>query len=223
MQDELVDIAVVVGQQNPRLHMTPVAAGVMHQTAQREIHPCSVEQRQWQRVDIGPVIKAVGNTIGGSRQVGAGEYPRQRRCGNTSAGQLIALLDHVRIRNALLAHADFNRHGEIFHQRDKLFEQVLLEGLGLRDGNAVSTRQLHLGVGTSGYRHFALALVDQAQFRVAELRSLLGSGLDAVFQIALERLAQRAGRALMQLGEPLYGLLGGVDNNKGLGHDSCPV
>ncbi|RML64732.1 hypothetical protein APX70_03505 [Pseudomonas syringae pv. maculicola] len=59
--------------------------------------------------------------------------------------------------------------------------------------------------------------------RVAELRSLFGGGLDAVFQVALERLAQRAGGALVQLGKPLDGLLGGVYDNKGLGHDSCPV
>ncbi len=223
VQNELVDIAVIVGQQNPRLYVAPVAAGVMHQTAQREIHPRSVEQRQWQRVDVGPVIQAVGNAIGGGRQVGAREHPCQRRSGDARAGQLIALLDHVRIRNALLAHADFDRHGEIVHQRNELFEQVLFEGFGLRDGNAVGARQLHLGVGTGGHRYFALAFVDQAQFRVAELRALFGGGFDAVFQVALERLTQRTGSAFMQLGEPFYSLLGGVDNNKGLGHDSCPV
>ena len=34
VEDELVDITVVVGQQDPRLHMAPVAAGVMHQPPQ---------------------------------------------------------------------------------------------------------------------------------------------------------------------------------------------
>ena len=44
--DELVDVAVVVGQQDPRLHMAPVAAGVVHQPAQREVHPRAIEQCQ---------------------------------------------------------------------------------------------------------------------------------------------------------------------------------
>ena len=43
---ELVEIALVVGEQNPGLHVPPVRARVMHQTAQRVIHAHRVEQRK---------------------------------------------------------------------------------------------------------------------------------------------------------------------------------
>ncbi len=162
MDDELVDITVVVGQQNPRLHMTPVAAGVMHQAAQGKIHPRRVEQGQRQRMGVFPVVQAVGNAIGGGRQIGAWEHSRQHGSGHAGTGQLIALLDHVRIRNVLLADPDFDGHGEVVHQRDQLFQQVLSERRRMGDGNAVGARQLHLGVGAGGLRDFALAMVGQA-------------------------------------------------------------
>ncbi len=47
--DELFDIALVIRQQDPRLHGTPVGAGVVHQPAQRVIDAHGIEQRERQR------------------------------------------------------------------------------------------------------------------------------------------------------------------------------
>ena len=223
MDDELVDVAVIVGQQNPRLHMAPVAAGVMHQTAQGEVHARGVEQRQWQRIGVFPVVETVGNAIGGGGQIGTWEHPRQHRRGDAGTGQFIALLDHVRIGNVLLADADFDGHGEVVHQRRQLFEQVFAKGRRVGDGDAVSARQLHLGVSAGGLRHFALAVVGQTQFGIAKQGTLFGVGFDAVLEVTLEGGIQRSGGPLMQLGQTIHGLFGGLNDNKRFGHDQLPV
>ena len=140
MEDELVNIAMVVGQQNPRLHMAPVAAGVVHQAAQGEVDPRGVEQRQGQRIGVFPVVQAIGDAIGGSRQVGARKHPRQRCSGNAGAGQFITLLDHIRVRNILLTDADFYFNGEVAHQGHQLFQQVVTERGGMGDGHTVGAR-----------------------------------------------------------------------------------
>ncbi len=140
MNDELVDVAVVVGQQNPWLHMAPVAAGVVHQSAQGEVHPRGVEQGQRQRVGVFPIVQAIGDAIGRGRQIRTREHSRQHRRRDAGAGQFIALLDHVRVRNVLLTDADFHGHGEVVHQRNELFQQVFAEGTGMGDGDAVSSR-----------------------------------------------------------------------------------
>nr|GFA34314.1 hypothetical protein [Tanacetum cinerariifolium] len=141
MNDELVNVAVVVGQQNPRLDVAPVAAGVVHQTAQREIDTGGVEQRERQRIGIGPV-------------------------------------------------------------GHKLFEQIFAERRRVGNGDAVGARQLHLGISARGEWDFAMAVVSQADFRIAEHQTLGGIGFNAVFQVALERLAQGIGCPCVQLGEP---------------------
>ena len=113
--DELVDVTVIVGQQDPRLHMAPVTAGVVLDALEREVGARCVEQCQRQWVDVLPVVQTIGGAVGGGGQIGAGEYPCQLGGGHTTAGQLIAALDHVRVGNVLLAAADFHTQGEVVH------------------------------------------------------------------------------------------------------------
>ncbi|MCY1407675.1 hypothetical protein D9M71_229820 [compost metagenome] len=212
--DELVDVAVVVGQQDPRLHVAPVAAGVVHQAAQGEIHPRGVEQRQRHGVGVLPLVQAVGDAVGGGGQVGAGEHPRQLGGGHAGTGQFVALLDHVGIGDVLLAGADLHPHGEVLHQRPQLLQQVFAEGRRLGDGHAVVARHLHLGEGAGGRGHLALAEVGQTQQRIAEQRALPGIGRRALLQVALERLAQGTGGSLMQCGQLIDGLFGGLGDEE---------
>ena len=142
---------------------------------------------------------------------------------DTETGQFIALLDHIRIRNILLADADFDGHGEVVHQRHQLFQQVFAERRRVGDGDAVGARQLHLGISPGGLRNFAMAEVGQAQFGIAKQRSLLSIRLDPVLEVTLERLAQRRGGPLMQSSKPIHGLLGGLNDNKSFGHGKHPV
>src|SRR5471030_37343 len=137
VEDELVNVTVVVGQQDPGLYMAPVATGVMHKPPQGKVHTCGVEQGQRQRIGIGPVVQAVSDTIGGGRQVGTREYTGQGRSGYAGTGQFIALLDHIGIRDVLLADAHVHLDGEVIHQRHELFKQVFAEGRGMGHGHAV--------------------------------------------------------------------------------------
>ncbi|MNX94904.1 hypothetical protein D3C86_1271520 [compost metagenome] len=223
MDDELVDVAVIVGQQNPRLHMPPVAAGVMHQSAQGEIHPRGIEQRQGQRIGVFPIVQTVGNAVGRRRQVGTREHPRQHGGSDTGTRQLIALLDHIRIRDVLLADTDFHRHGEVVHQRNQLFQQVFTESRRMGDGDTVGARQLDLGIGTRGLRDFALAVIGQTQFGITKHCTLFGVRFDSILEVTLERLGQRSGCTIVQERKPVHGLLGGLNDNKSFGHDQHPV
>jgi hypothetical protein len=186
MNDELIDVTVIVGQQNPRLHMPPVAAGVMHQPTQREIDSRRIEQRQRQRIGVFP-------SRTGHRQ--CHRWQRTDRCsGNTRAngcrcdaraGQFIALLDHVRIRNILLADTRLRYgHGEVAASAGtSCSSRYLRKAFRMGDGDAVSARQLHLGVSAGSLRYFAVAEVGQTQLGVTKQRALLGVRLDAVLEI----------------------------------------
>ncbi|MCY1356372.1 hypothetical protein D9M69_428200 [compost metagenome] len=194
--------------------MPPVAAGVVHQAAQGKVGARGVEQRQRHRVGAFPFIQAVGDAVGSGGQVGAGEHSRQLRGGHAGATQLVAALHHVGIGDVLLADADLHPHGEVIHQRAQLLQQVFAEGLGLGDGHRVGTGHLDLGVGAGGGRHLTLAQIDHPQFRVAEQAALLGVGHRALLQVALERLVQGAGGSLVQHGQLIDGLFGGLGDEE---------
>ncbi|MCY1210347.1 hypothetical protein D9M72_220330 [compost metagenome] len=207
--DELVDVAVIVGQEDPRLHVAPVTAGVMHQAAQGEVHPCRIEQRQGHVLEIVPVVQAISHAITGGGQVGAGEDPRQFGSGDAGAGQFIALLDHVGIRDILLAYPHFDGDGEVLHERSQLVQQVTAKVFRLGHGDAVGAWHLHLGVGAHGARHLALAVVGDTQFGIAEQFALGGAGQGAFLEIALQCLAQRIGSAMVEGGKARNSLFGG--------------
>ncbi len=217
MADELVDVAVVVGQQDPRLYVAPIAAGVVHQPAQREIHPRAIEQCQRIGIGVLPVVEPVGDIVGSGGQVGAGEYPRQLGGGHAGAGQLVALLDDVRIRDVAVAHADLNGDVEVLDQRFQLIEQIGAERRRMGHGDAVHAGRLDLGVGTGRGRHFAVALVGQAQLRVAEQVALRGAGLGAAGDVAFERLVERRCGLRVQLGQLVDRLLSAGGDGEGSG------
>ena len=212
--DELIDVAVIVGQQDPGLYMAPVAAGVMHQPAQGEIRTRGVEQRQRQRVGPLPVDQAVGDTISGGGQVGAGKHPRQLGSGHARAGQLIALLHHVGIGNGLLADADFQPHVEFAGQRAQLLQQIAAKGLGMGNGRAVGARHLDLGPGAHAGRRRIAAGPGQAQFGIAEQPQLFCRRPGAVPQILFQGTAQGAYRLIVQGGQLVDGVFGGLYNDE---------
>ncbi len=203
--------------------MAPVAAGVVHQATQREVDPSGIEQRQWQGFGTTPVIQPVGDVVGGSRQVGAGEHPRQLRGGDAAAGQFVALVDHVGVRDVLFADADLYRDGVVVHQRAQLLQQVATKSSRLGDGHAVGTGHLDLGVGPRGGGDFTVAVIGQAQRRVAEQVALFDARLGTVLQVTLEGLAKGPGGLFMQGRQTVDGLLGGINDYKSLAHTVLPV
>ena len=65
--NKLIDIAVIIGQQNPGLHGSPIGTCVMHQPPKREIYPHRIKQgqRPWAFFVIIP--KTVGYFIANFR------------------------------------------------------------------------------------------------------------------------------------------------------------
>ena len=81
---ELVDIAVIVGQQHPRLHRPPVGARVMHEAPQRVIDARGVEQRERPLGVRADLELAVGDLVADHRTAtgwgnSARDRPRRRR------------------------------------------------------------------------------------------------------------------------------------------------
>ena len=83
-------------------------------------------------------------------------------------------------------------------------------------GDAINAGRLHFGVGTRGRRYFAMAFVGQTQLRIAELRTLHRIGFLARLDVTLERLVQRTGGMLMQLGKMVHGFFSAGGNAKGI-------
>ena len=138
--DELVDVAMVVGQQDPGLHVAPVAAGVVDDATQREVGTGGVEQRQWQRIDALPVVVAVGDVVVGGGEIGAGKDSRQLGRGHATAGQFVALLHHIGIGDVLATATDLDLDVIVAHQRFELFQQIAAKGRRMGHGG-------HIGAG----------------------------------------------------------------------------
>ena len=127
--DELVDVAVVVGQQQPRLHRAPVGAGVVDEPAQRVIDARRVEQSDRPlepgRISNAPSVISSPTTAsdgtGKKRASSAAVAPRRKSSSPLSR--------HVRIRDFLPADADLDRRAEFLNQRLELFEQIVAEAL----------------------------------------------------------------------------------------------
>ena len=94
------------------------------------------------------------------------------------------------------------------HQRSQLLQQVTAECRRLGDGNAVGTRHLDLGIGPRGGSHFTVAVISQAQCRVAIQGALVGTRFGTVLQVSLEGLAQSPGGLFMQGRQTVDGLFG---------------
>lgn len=94
------------------------------------------------------------------------------------------------------------------HQRAQLLKQVATERSGLGDGDAVGAGNLDLGIGTGGGGDFAMAVVGQAQSRVAEQVALIGIGLGTVLQVTLQGLTKGTCGLFMQGRQTVDGLFG---------------
>ncbi|MNN35217.1 hypothetical protein D3C81_1490630 [compost metagenome] len=66
-------------------------------------------------------------------------------------------------------------------------------------------------------------MVGQTQFGITKQSTLRSVGFDAILEVTLERRVQRSGGPLMQLGQTVHGLFGGLNDNKRFGHDQLPV
>ena len=108
-RDELVDVALVVGEQHEVLEMLGRRAGVVLQAGERIIDALGGEERERPRLAGRRDEGAVGDGIVGGGEVGQREMRLQRaqvRLGDVGD----ALLDDEGERDRPVAHADMHRH-----------------------------------------------------------------------------------------------------------------
>ena len=96
---ELIDIAVIVGEQHPGLHRAPVGAGVVDEAAQRIIDARRVEQGE--RPLGAEVELAVRRLVADRRQRRHGKEPGEVRRVAAAAREFVAAFDDVRVGNFL--------------------------------------------------------------------------------------------------------------------------
>ena len=200
--DELVDIAVVVGEQHPRLHRPPVRAGVVNEAPQRIIDPRRVEQGE--RPLGAEVELAVSRFVADGGERRHGEKTRQLGgVGAAAAGQLIAALDHVRVGNLLGADADLDRGAVFAHQRFELLKQIGAELGRLCHRRRVNAGFAELGEGARAGESRAGRRVNQAQLGIAEQGAGRARGRLALFEKALDRPVQGLSRLVIEANEPV--------------------
>ena len=201
---ELIDIAVVVGEQNPALHVAPIAAGVVDEPAQREIDAQRVEQRQRiGRARLAPP-QAVGEFVAHRGQPGRRKIARQLARGHIGAGDLLRALDHVGIGDLLGADPRLDFRIVFRRQWPELLQKIAAEGTRMRDRGFVDAWMLQLA--ECAHRRRALELflpVDQAQHGIIEFRARLGGRHGARVEVAVERPRKCRGGPRVKLFEPV--------------------
>ncbi len=211
--DELVDIAVVVGEQHPRLHRPPVGAGIVHEAAQRIIDPRRVEQGE--RPLGAEVELAVRRLVADRGERGHGKKTREFGGVGAAARQLVAALDHIRVGDLLRADADLDRGAVFADQRLELLEQIGAELGRLRHRRRVDAGFAELGEGARARERRAVRRINQAQFGIAEQGARRARGRLAFLEKALDRPVQGLSRLVIEANEPVDRLAGLATRSNG--------
>ena len=207
--NELVDIAVIVGEQYPGLHVAPMGAGIMLDALQGIIHPHRIEHGQRQGVGRHVVPMAIGDFIAHQIKAGHGEMQGQFNGLGAFAAQVIALVEDVGVGDFLEGDAHLDGGGVVLHQIGELVHEVAAEMGGLGNGCDIGAGALEFGEGARDRRLHPLRLVGHAQLGVAKTAALVGRGGLAGGKIAVKAGFQAGGGLGMELNKLVYGGLGG--------------
>jgi hypothetical protein len=188
---ELVDVAVIVGQQYPVLHVAPVAAGVVHEAMQGKIDAHGVEQRQRPRSALRHRPLAVRDLVADEPQERRREITGQLDRGHAPLGDLLDALQHEGIGNLLVAQPDLDLGAVLLHQRYELLEQIAAEVPRMRHRRFVDAGLLEFGERAAGAGGGADLVADHAQQRIAEGGALLERRGRAGCEIKVERAGER--------------------------------
>lgn len=216
--DELVDVTLVIGQQNPRLDAAPVAAGIVQQAPQRVIHTHRVEQCQRQRLAGIGGPKPVRHLIAHSGQQGGRKMPRQVGRRRRTLSELVAAVQDVRVRHLLFARRHPDRGTILRRQRTQLIKQIGPEKARLGNGGGIDTRGLESPPGTARNRDRPAGLPGHPQFRIAKAAALLRKRWCTIGCKARQGVALRLHRLGVQRLQPVDRLVGRQCNVVSVGH-----
>src|SRR5215213_11754209 len=113
---KLIDVAMIIGKQNPRLEPLPVGAGIVDETAQRIIDAHCIEERKGPGLGVILLPGAVGDFIADRREHRGWKIMSELLGANTAEIELIALVEDIGVRNFLIADADRDRGAIVLGQ-----------------------------------------------------------------------------------------------------------
>ena len=119
---ELVDIAMIVGQQDPGLHLAPVGARVVLEPLQRVVDADGVEEGQRQGLARPMVPLAVGDLVAHLREARHRKVNGQFGGRDAVAPEVVALFEHVRVGDFLFGPRDFDAGAIVADQVAQLLD-----------------------------------------------------------------------------------------------------
>ena len=169
IDDELIDVALIVGEQHEALEMRRIGTRIMAQPVQRKIDALGGEQRQRCGARPGP-FSAVHHHVVGRVQTGQRKQLRQFKP---------ALRIHLRCRafhgegqrDRVAAFADEYRRLVVVRQQRELFDQIVLEQTRRGDRRAVTAGFGDLSEGEIGPRNVAECHID-AEIGIGRIAAL---------------------------------------------------
>ncbi len=134
--DELVDVAVIVGEQDILLDVLGRRAGVVAEAGEREIGAQRVEQRQRARI-VGRDPQAVGDLVADVRQLGGGEMAREIGGRDLVEAQRMAGIEDIGEGDFLPPRRRMDLDVIVLDQEGELLDQIFGEDRGLGDADPV--------------------------------------------------------------------------------------
>ena len=166
---EAVDVAVVVGEQNPALHVAPVAPRVVHQPLQRIVDAHRIEQSERARLALAEIPGAVGDLVAHRGELRCGEVPGEIGHVHRRARQLLGAVEHIGVGNALAARLHLDPGAELGGERLELLGEVGAELVRMGNGRLIGAEPLQPPEGSPvGGQRTGCVVVDHPQQRVAE-------------------------------------------------------
>ena len=162
---ELVDIAIVVGEQDVALHILDRRARVVPQAGEGEVGAQAVELGQ--REVPAEVEHAVRDLVADIRQVGGREPAGHgRRLAAVEAD--VRAVHHIRKGNFLMRRANLEGGTIVCLQQAQLFHQIGAEQVGPGDGGRIDARPRQAGVGAGFKVAGPFAKPADPEFRIGE-------------------------------------------------------
>ena len=206
---ELVDVAMIVGQQYPVLDVAPVAAGVVHEAMQRKIDTYCVEQSERARSVLRPRPLAIRHLVADEPQKRRREIAGQLDRGHAAFGDLFDALQYEGIGNLPIAQPDLDFGTILLNQRHQLLEEIAAEVARMRHRRFVDAGLLEFGERAAGACGATDLVAGHAEQRIAESGTLLERRGRTGCEIAVERARERRARCGINRLEKIARHLGG--------------
>ena len=159
INDELVDVALIVGEQHEALEPGRIGARIMAQPVQREIDALGGEQRKRRRPWAEPFAAVHDGVV---RRVQARQGKTLRQLHALLGVHLRGALDREGQRNRRAAFADIDRRIVVVRQQRELLDQIGAEQVRGGDRRAVTARTGDLAEGEAWRtRHLAERHIDR--------------------------------------------------------------